>query len=99
MLTCGLPYVVVCTTTSGCTTISCVECHEFASSVIVVRDGSACMRLQWIPPWPLLGGGGAFPTRHEPILFCSGDGGGDGVEIRSGNSCGITYGKGKMNLI
>lgn len=84
-------YVVVSTTTSGCTTIDCIEdwtegadeCQDGGSSVIVVRDGP-------------LGRGADLPAREDlsqeavDLRGCIGEDFGEGVDRRSGCSNGLT---------
>lgn len=88
-------YVVVSTTTSGCTTIDCIEdCTEGAelcqlgSSVMVVREGAEgldgaflllLVDLSPLPEWI-----------EVDFLGCTGDDFGDGVDNRSGCSSGRT---------
>lgn len=68
---------------------SCVLCHELGSSVIVVKEGSAC-NLALSILYDLLGGAGGFD------LLTIGEAGGVGVEIRSGWSLGIISGAGPI---
>lgn len=89
-----LLYVVVSTTTSGCTTMDCIEdctdgaelCQLGGSSVIVVRDGAqglgAVLLFRDLSPLLL--------ELEVDFRACTGEPFGEGVERRSGCSKGRT---------
>lgn len=87
-------YVVVSTTTSGCTTIDCMEdctegaeeCQLGGSSVIVVSDGADGRGADFPPRLAL----SPPPDPELDFLGCTGEHLGDGVDNLSGCSSGRT---------